>query len=592
MLARRQERRVRGDQPVAAGEQARGLGRALGGGAEDGGGGIVALLGEGRARAWPGARLGSTAQRPSPAAARRVDERAQLGGVLEEVVEALEGGGHVRVVAGEALPVVELALDRDARAGDVRDRELLVAAGLPGVEGEGEGAELGAARVELEAEQVVAEDGRGGGLCAVRPSSSIRILRSMSAAATRKWPEPMQGSMTVISAARSGQPSKVPAAGVPSSRKRRYSHSLQERAVGMAARPPGAERVLEQEADHVVLGEELGHRRQVGAADLVAGLVDLLLALGLPELVDPAEGVVGRNSAAGRAARIASRRVRSLGGEADLVGGIVGPEDARAASPRHSGRRGPTGRARLPRRRARRPRPSRPAAPPGWRSRSFSARNRANSIRCHCSYAISSTRPSMPERQDAAAERAAAGAKGGPEIAVCLAQRRRRGRRLDAEDGDRGPGALLGRVAGADDRPLEVAAELRRERGHLEDHRSLGQLRLDPRPEVVQVASTSSARAERRRRRRHPDRRGLDELRRLLAGLRDPRREQVDPVLPVARSRGLKRRQKLARRLQAGRRLGVERGRREDGRALVSDRALPRDRPTREPRWRWLRACS
>ena len=62
------------------------------------------------------------------------------------------------------LPVVELALDRDPGAGDVRDRELLVAAGLPGVEGEGERAELGAARVELEAEQVVAEDGRGGGL--------------------------------------------------------------------------------------------------------------------------------------------------------------------------------------------------------------------------------------------------------------------------------------------------------------------------------------------------------------------------------------------------------------------------------------------
>ena len=60
----------------------------------------------------------------------------------------------------------------------------------------------------------------------MRPSSSIRILRSMSAAATRKWPEPMQGSMTVISAARSGQPSNVPAAGVPSSRKRRYSQSF------------------------------------------------------------------------------------------------------------------------------------------------------------------------------------------------------------------------------------------------------------------------------------------------------------------------------------------------------------------------------
>ena len=107
--------------------------------------------------AWSSA--GSTAQRPVAGGGGRVDQRAQLGRVLEEVVEPFEGGGHVRVVAGEALPVVELALDRDARAGDVRDRQRLVAAGLPGVEGERERADLGAARVELEAEQVVAEDG-------------------------------------------------------------------------------------------------------------------------------------------------------------------------------------------------------------------------------------------------------------------------------------------------------------------------------------------------------------------------------------------------------------------------------------------------
>ena len=42
-----QERWVRGDEPVAGGEQAGGLRRALGGGAEDCCGGVISLLGEG-----------------------------------------------------------------------------------------------------------------------------------------------------------------------------------------------------------------------------------------------------------------------------------------------------------------------------------------------------------------------------------------------------------------------------------------------------------------------------------------------------------------------------------------------------------------
>ena len=53
----------------------------------------------------------------------------------------------------------------DAGAGEVRDRERLVAAGLPGVEGEVEGGELEAAGIELEAEQVVAQDGVAGLRC-------------------------------------------------------------------------------------------------------------------------------------------------------------------------------------------------------------------------------------------------------------------------------------------------------------------------------------------------------------------------------------------------------------------------------------------
>jgi len=61
----------------------------------------------------------------------------------------------------------------------------------------------------------------------------------------------------------------------------------------MARHPPGAEGVVEHEIDHVILGEQLGHGRQFIRADLVVALVHLLLAFGLPELVDPADGVVG-----------------------------------------------------------------------------------------------------------------------------------------------------------------------------------------------------------------------------------------------------------------------------------------------------------
>ena len=50
---------------------------------------------------------------------------------------------------------------------------------------------------------------------------------------------------------------------------------------------------MQQEEDHVVLGEELGDRRQLVGADLHLGLVDLVLLVRLPELVDPAEAVVG-----------------------------------------------------------------------------------------------------------------------------------------------------------------------------------------------------------------------------------------------------------------------------------------------------------
>ena len=57
-------------------------------------------------------------------------------------------------------------------------------------------------------------------------------------------------------------------------------------------RPPCAKRVVQQEEDHVVLGEELCDSRQFVCADLDLRLVDLVFLVRLPELVDPAEAVI------------------------------------------------------------------------------------------------------------------------------------------------------------------------------------------------------------------------------------------------------------------------------------------------------------
>ena len=57
---------------------------------------------------------------------------------------------------------------------------------------------------------------------ALRPSLVMRIGTSIKNAATKKCPEPQQGSRSLNSARQSGQLSKFPAAGVPSSIARRY----------------------------------------------------------------------------------------------------------------------------------------------------------------------------------------------------------------------------------------------------------------------------------------------------------------------------------------------------------------------------------
>jgi hypothetical protein len=68
---------------------------------------------------------------------------------------------------------------------------------------------------------------------------------------------------------------------------------------GVARHPPGAQRVVQQEVHHVRLGEQLGDGGQLVGADLHFRRVDLVLALGLPELVDPAQAVAGLNTSLG-----------------------------------------------------------------------------------------------------------------------------------------------------------------------------------------------------------------------------------------------------------------------------------------------------
>jgi hypothetical protein len=53
---------------------------------------------------------------------------------------------------------------------------------------------------------------------------------------------------------------------------------------------------VEEELHHVILGEELGDWSELIGADLFPGPVDLVFALGLPELVGPAESVIGSES--------------------------------------------------------------------------------------------------------------------------------------------------------------------------------------------------------------------------------------------------------------------------------------------------------
>ena len=95
----------------------------------------------------------------------------------------------------------------------------------------------------------------------------------------------------------------------------------------MPGRPPRAERVLQQEPHHVVLGEQLRDRGQVGTADLALGAIDLCLSAGLPELVYPAKRVLCSDHLNGEPVQQTFEPLHGLDGESHLEHWIVLAED-------------------------------------------------------------------------------------------------------------------------------------------------------------------------------------------------------------------------------------------------------------------------
>ena len=96
----------------------------------------------------------------------------------------------------------------------------------------------------------------------------------------------------------------------------------------MAGGPPGAQGVVQQEFDHIVFGEELGHRADGAGADLLLAVVHLLFLLALPELIHPAQTIIGGEHRCGQVVDDAFQGVTALGREAHLHCGVIQGKEA------------------------------------------------------------------------------------------------------------------------------------------------------------------------------------------------------------------------------------------------------------------------
>src|SRR3989442_6256599 len=107
-------------------------------------------------------------------------------------------------------------------------------------------------------------------------------------------------------------------------------------------RPPCADGVVEEKQHHVVLSKQLCDGWQSLARDLVAGGVNLIFALRLPELIDPAQAVLSGKDLDRQIGDEFLQRPFVLRREADLENGIIGPEYLRQHPGRVACRQCPT----------------------------------------------------------------------------------------------------------------------------------------------------------------------------------------------------------------------------------------------------------
>jgi hypothetical protein len=329
---------------------------AAGGVAEDGGGRVVAALsGQGALQQRLDLAVIGAEHALVQGQVGRVDQAAQIGGVFEQVIEPLQSAAQARVVAGQAGPLLQAAGQRHARAGDVGQGQRAVAGGLPGGEGQGEGGDLGAARVQLQAKQIVAQHRLGGrgraqplffhahapqqlegghqevaraaaGIDHGHLGGALRPAGERAGGggfALTPCPSPMRGEGSETLPLSLGWERGLGGEGHPA----QVLKLLYQRAGGVARGPPGAERVVQQELHHVVLGEELGHRGEVGAANLAPAAINLIFLLCLPELVGPAQAVVRGKDRHRQAGEDALQALQIFGGQAHLGGRRAGVED-------------------------------------------------------------------------------------------------------------------------------------------------------------------------------------------------------------------------------------------------------------------------
>src|SRR3954467_15440271 len=97
----------------------------------------------------------------------------------------------------------------------------------------------------------------------------------------------------------------------------------------MPRRPPGTERVVQQELHHIMLGEELRHGTDCGGIYLLATSIDLLFSPRLPELVHPAQTIVGGKDRLWQCVQELLQLLQILRRKRNLKQWIVGAEDLR-----------------------------------------------------------------------------------------------------------------------------------------------------------------------------------------------------------------------------------------------------------------------